>query len=707
MKRKKTKIMWITADWFVDHDFLLVSQIANVVDIHWIILFPLFNQRFKESDFDIIKERNKRLRITFCYIKYRQRNPMNIRDYSLINKIQELENPDVIYIDIGVDNPWSLPMYVRLPQKKTIVVLHQGVPHEGMKYRRISNVVRKIIFNRLKFVKMFSKHQALIFQKNFPHNIVFYSPLPLIGFGVATNKRPIGAPVRFLSFGTLNYAKNIDLLIDAACLLYERGVKDFRISINGACKDWSWYQRRIKYPEIFELDIRMIDNDEIPNLFNGAHYLVQPYRVVSQSGPTKIAYNYNLPVIVSNLPGFMDELEEGVNGFSFECGNVESLADRMQQLIESHATDYVPLLERMKEYTEAHYAEDALIERYKNMMEEVIMTKDEKVKRPFTIKGWLKNSRAVLFLRLIYEKVQELVVETQYLANGNRYKDERKLKTDLQIRVHAIEKGMSIGKLKEGFGNKKACDIVDDLRLFLSIGGDRQFVVEACSVLNRYVGFKEEVGQKVEDVKAKLADFMEAYHVLPLDQGGVYKLKYDEIKAKAHGSLPEVLSSRFAVRDFGSSPIDMGLLRKALQLAEKSPSACNRQSWRVHVYTGDKALTLFNLQGGGKSFAREMQAAILICGDLTSYYLNETNLPYVDGSLYGMNLMLALHYYGLASIPLTMGHKAGYLRKIKRAMGIPRNEVPVLLIGVGSYKDEFKAAVSCRYPYTQYTTFEE
>lgn len=372
MKRKKTKIMWITADWFVDHDFLLVSQIANVVDIHWIILFPLFNQRFKESDFDIIKERNKRLRITFCYIKYRQRNPMNIRDYSLINKIQELENPDVIYIDIGVDNPWSLPMYVRLPQKKTIVVLHQGVPHEGMKYRRISNVVRKIIFNRLKFVKMFSKPQALIFQKNFPHNIVFYSPLPLIGFGVATNKRPIGVPVRFLSFGTLNYTKNIDLLIDAACLLYERGVKDFRISINGACKDWSWYQQRIKYPCIFELDIRLINNREIPNLFNGVHYLVQPYRVVTQSGPMKIAFNYNLPDITSDLPGFTDELVEGVNGFTFETGNAESLADRMQWLIENHKTIYPALLNKMNNYTKEHYSNEVITREYIEMFEEII-----------------------------------------------------------------------------------------------------------------------------------------------------------------------------------------------------------------------------------------------------------------------------------------------------------------------------------------------
>lgn len=335
------------------------------------------------------------------------------------------------------------------------------------------------------------------------------------------------------------------------------------------------------------------------------------------------------------------------------------------------------------------------------------MRKVSNYNRPFSLKEWLKNSMAILFLRLIMEKVQELGVESRYLANGNRYNDVRKMKTDLQIRVHAIEKGMSIGKLKEGFGNKKASDIINDLRGYIAIGGNMQFVVESCSVLRQYVKFKEAISQNVNDVKSKLDALMEDFHISPLDLGGVYRLKYKEIKQMANGKLPEVMASRYAVRDFDSTPIDMGQLRKAFQMAEKSPSACNRQSWRIHVYTNNKALKLFNLQGGGNSFASDMQVAILVCGDLTSYYLNELNLPYVDGSLYGMNLMLALHYCGLACIPLTMGHKVSYVKKIKREMRLPENEVPVLLIGVGSYKEEFRAAVSYRYPYTQYTTFEE
>ena len=319
---------------------------------------------------------------------------------------------------------------------------------------------------------------------------------------------------------------------------------------------------------------------------------------------------------------------------------------------------------------------------------------------------WLKNSFVVLFIRLCLEKLQELGVETRYLANGRRFKNWRKLKTDLQIRVHAIEKGMSIGTLKKGFGNQKACGIIDDLIKYIAIGGDNQFVVESCSVLKRYIDFKIEIGDEVGDVKSKLDGFIKDYNITPFDKGGVNFLKYDNIRKMASGSLPEVIASRYAIRDFGDQPVDMNLLKKALQTAEKTPTACNRQSCRIHIYTGDKAHKLFNLQGGANGFASDMQVAILICGDLMSYYLDELNLPYVDGGLYGMNLMLALHYYGLASIPLTMGRKVRCLNKIKCEMNLPKNEVPVLLIGVGSYKEEFKAAVSSRYPYTQYTTFE-
>ena len=46
--------------------------------------------------------------------------------------------------------------------------------------------------------------------------------------------------------------------------------------------------------------------------------------------------------------------------------------------------------------------------------------------------------------------------------------------------------------------------------------------------------------------------------------------------------------SRFSIRDFGDSPLDIDKVYAALKLCERTPSPCNRQSWVIHVYTENK-----------------------------------------------------------------------------------------------------------------------
>lgn len=277
-------VVWVTDDCYVDHDFDVVPAMSSEFIVHWIVLFAMKNNRFSEKDFDDYIDRYPNLHIHFIYSKYRKRNVRNIFFYLQILKITKDLTPFVYHMDIGVDGPWAIPLFLMLPHNNTIIVLHQGQPHEGMSNRWLSLILRKIVFFKFKNVKMFSKSQANIFRSLYPKHNIFVFNLPLIGFGQPTNKRTFLGNVRFLCFGTINYTKNIDLVIDAACLLHERGIRGFVVSINGSCKEWSWYQQKIKYPDIFELNIRMIKNEEIPNLFNAAHYLVQPYRVVSQSG---------------------------------------------------------------------------------------------------------------------------------------------------------------------------------------------------------------------------------------------------------------------------------------------------------------------------------------------------------------------------------------------------------------------------------------
>lgn len=261
---------------------------------------------------------------------------------------------------------------------------------------------------------------------------------------------------------------------------------------------------------------------------------------------------------------------------------------------------------------------------------------------------------------------------TLYSGSTNQTKDIFKKQAELQIRIHALEKGMSIGTVKVGFGKEKAFAIIKDLVNLLKRGGAKQFVVESVSVLQKYVEFNKNMGADMTEVERYLHKLCSCYDIQIMDVGGIYNLSLKEISSKLKSPFDEFSQLRFSVRDFGTSPLNIEHVYAALRLCERTPSACNRQSWRLHVYTENKLVAkMFKLQGGSKGFNEQMQCAILICGDLRNYGFYEQNLPFVDGGIYAMNLLYALHYYGVATIPLTMGHKRRITKKIKQEMHLP------------------------------------
>lgn len=324
------------------------------------------------------------------------------------------------------------------------------------------------------------------------------------------------------------------------------------------------------------------------------------------------------------------------------------------------------------------------------------------------IKDFIKYSTPVVFLRILYAKFIEVFPETKYLATANLKNNAKKLHTNLYIRTHALEKGMSIGRVRYGFGKSKALSLIKDLQLYLKLGGDKQFVIESCSIIQRYIIFNEKGGADMSIIHKSFEPFCKNNKIEFVDYGGIYELKHSLIKDQEHAPFDIFSQSRYSIRDFGKTPVREDDIKKALKLAERTPSACNRQSQRIHVYL-DKDLKdkICNLQLGCRGFIDDIQGAILVCCDLGCYNFHELNLAYVDGGLYAMNLLYSLHYYDIATIPLTMAHKPNYIKKILKMMDISYNEVPVLLIAIGSFKDEWRVAQSHRKEWDNYTTFDK
>jgi glycosyltransferase involved in cell wall biosynthesis len=85
----------------------------------------------------------------------------------------------------------------------------------------------------------------------------------------------------------------------------------------------------------------------------------------------KIAFRYNLPDIVSNLPGLLCELKEDVNGYSFKCNDVHDLARVMERCINQTEEEYNGLLQRMRDYTDRTYSEEVIVKQYCNMFDQI------------------------------------------------------------------------------------------------------------------------------------------------------------------------------------------------------------------------------------------------------------------------------------------------------------------------------------------------
>ena len=366
------KIVWITPDYFVDVDlnYKNMTEILKFFSIEWIVILPRENARFNQDDFSYFKNISN-VSIHFIYQNYRARDPRMLLLFEQIYKKIIRVKPDIIYFNEVPASPYILPLYWRLNKQKTIFTAHDGNVKPTFRYPWLSKIVFNLAYNTIKQVNMFSRTQAEMFKSKFEKVKIHQIPLSLKDFGAS--KLPKRSDyITFFFFGTIHPGKNVGLLIDAACQLHEEGLTGFRISINGNCTEWEVYQQEIKYPNLFELNIRMIRNAEIPDLFAENHYMVFPYKEMSQSGALKIAFNYNVPVIVSNLQGFTDEVEEGINGYIFESENVDSLKNVMKQCIKNHKNNYEKLCSSTSDFSQQHYSQKSISKRYIEMFDYIL-----------------------------------------------------------------------------------------------------------------------------------------------------------------------------------------------------------------------------------------------------------------------------------------------------------------------------------------------
>lgn len=320
------------------------------------------------------------------------------------------------------------------------------------------------------------------------------------------------------------------------------------------------------------------------------------------------------------------------------------------------------------------------------------------------------KARLPISMRFLIEVLSYWRRLCRYNASVRTDKDMQKMQYTLLRENHIIEKGMSMRNTRKGFGQQKVTALISRLRKYNHLYGsvDKSFLTYPLSTIKVYVDYQHADGIDIPEIEKAFQQLCEEVGVKPeflVLPAGIEQGKAEVLKAQAQGDFPSLLYSRHSMRYFLDEIPSKELLEKALGLAARTPSACNRQAWHTHVFFGEDAHELLRMQDGCKGFTEDIHCCIVVTADMKGFLGHEPFQCYIDGGLYAQNLINALHYVGLGSIPLSCGFLSDKLISIQKHFNIPENEVMIVIVGTGVMPEEMKLAISTRRPVSATNTY--
>lgn len=278
--------------------------------------------------------------------------------------------------------------------------------------------------------------------------------------------------------------------------------------------------------------------------------------------------------------------------------------------------------------------------------------------------------------------------------------DEGQLEGRMIANYHVVEKGLSMPDFRPLAGVSTVKTLIG-----LVEEGGRRFCWDenvnygaARQALSSY-------GRRHQDLGIDLSPTFESDEISLLlspstggsDSGGAAAYLRESYFSAIHDEFSSFAKSRHSCRVFETNtPIAIERILEAVDVARHSPSVCNRQCWRVHVYQGyQEVQDLLALQEGNRGFGHTIPSILIVTAGLKVFEgYKERNQAYIDGGLFSMSLMYALHHQELGCVPMCWLASEETDQKLRKLASIGDDEVVLMFLGVGVPVAEFSSPVS-------------
>ncbi len=286
------------------------------------------------------------------------------------------------------------------------------------------------------------------------------------------------------------------------------------------------------------------------------------------------------------------------------------------------------------------------------------------------------------------------------LNKSHRYRNVQAAR--ITMTYHQIEKGLSLATPRPGFGKEVIDRLFTALEPFIVRFGLVPPATTAISALNAYVRFNEGAGLDMSEIRKRLLTLAPA-EILACgynETAGSISITRRELDRLRCSNFQDVFNSRYSIRNFAGGPIERIAISDAVRLAQKTPSVCNRQAWKVHVFDELAAMKrLLAIQAGNRGFGENASAVLVVTCDLQCFVeVAERYQAWIDGGMFCMSLCLAFHAAGYGTCCLNWSKEPADDRRLRAAAPIADAEQVIMLIAIGTLPEQLNVAASPRRP---------
>ncbi|MTH18079.1 glycosyltransferase [Flavobacterium sp. LC2016-01] len=258
----------------------------------------------------------------------------------VINKICKENKIDVIHL---LTEDGSLAFYLKflLRKSKVYYTVHDLIQHESKPKNFIKKLIHYLLVEKraqylrdnIENLVTCSKNQLNELVKKYEKKAVFYHSFPSLVTSSIKNGNKTVAEVKgikdyILFFGRIELYKGIHILYNEYC----KNQKIFNKPLVIAGSGDLYFQRiRNKEEDIVFIN-RYIEDEELNDLFSNAYCVIYPYISATQSGVLSLAYYYNKPIIVSNVPFFRECIVDEDSVCFFDPTKPETLTESFSKI---------------------------------------------------------------------------------------------------------------------------------------------------------------------------------------------------------------------------------------------------------------------------------------------------------------------------------------------------------------------------------------